>query len=111
MYNTLLLEMPSIPLNTFGFDGIKGLTKIYYSTKLGVSHGPRIKVYMTDVNFSITFSASNTINRVIPNQVKIPEKTLNQLITWVNKNKLFLLDFWELKINEKEFKKQISSFK
>jgi hypothetical protein len=93
--------------------GIRG--RIYASPNQAygtqIPHGPRIKFYPT------TYPGENKSYSVLPNAEQLsPEfrplidgKTDKQIKLWINKHQSALIEFWNGKISQEEFIKQVTA--
>jgi hypothetical protein len=80
--------------------------KIYISDRLGVNHGPRIKVNAdysdkwSGNSFTITISDTPT---VIGNTYKVKESDIEEIKDWILLNKDILLKYWKEEIDTVQF--------
>lgn len=81
------------------------LAYIIYASVKQHSSGPRIKVVNGVENCSISISEKPVV--VAGNSDFINGSDYSMIIAWIIQKKSILLDFWDSKLTDKEFKKLI----
>lgn len=89
-------HMPNIPSKATNLP-----YPVWYSTKDGVQHGPRVKVRPPGEEISITIE---DFPRVIGNSNLLSKYHINLYIKWILINKDLLLKVWNKEISPQSFK-------
>lgn len=119
-YKQLLLEREYVVYDDTAINEMANISKtstklpckIYISDRLGVNHGPRIKVNAdysdkwSGKSFTITIANQPT---VIGNTFKIRESDIEEIKDWVLLNKDILLQYWKEEIDTVQFIEKMRS--